>query len=119
MKAQVTSFWEWQQLYSNDDTCLAELTKLRWPEGFQCPQCGHDHGWLLSSRAVYECSQCHHQCSVTAGTLFHASKVPLTKWFWAIYWVSSDKGSVSALRLTKLLELSWRTANKMLRKLRT
>ncbi len=119
MKAQVTSFWEWQQRYPNDDACLAELAKLRWPEGFQCPRCGHDHGWLLSSRAVYECSQCHHQCSATAGTIFHASKVSLTKWLWAIYWVSSDKGSVSALRLTKLLGLSWRTANKMLRKLRT
>jgi anaerobic ribonucleoside-triphosphate reductase len=44
MKAQVTSFWEWQQRYSNDDTCLAELAKLRWPEGFQCPHCGHDRG---------------------------------------------------------------------------
>jgi transposase-like protein len=119
MKAQVTSFWEWQQRYSNDDTCLAELAKLRWPEGFQCPHCGHDHGWLVSSRSIYECSQCHRQCSVTAGTLFHASKVSLTKWFWAIYWVSSDKGSVSALRLAKLLGLSWRTAHKMLRKLRT
>jgi hypothetical protein len=50
--------------------------------------------------------------------LFHASKVLLTKWFWAIYWVSSDKGSVLALRLTKALGNSWHTANKMLRKLR-
>jgi transposase-like protein len=119
MKAEVTSFWEWQQHFPNDAACLAELMQLRWPQGFQCPSCGHDHGWLISSRSLYECSKCHHQSSPTAGTLFHASKVPLTKWFWAIYWVSSDKGSVSGLRLAKLLGISWHTASKMLRKLRT
>lgn len=54
-----------------------------------------------------------------AGTLYHASKVSLTQWFWAIYWVFSDKGSVSALRLTKLLGVSWPTAHEMLRQLRT
>lgn len=119
MKARTSSFWEWQQHFSGDRACLAELAKIRWPNGFQCPECGHDHGWLLNTRALYECSHCHRQTSVTAGTLFHARKVSLTQWFWAIYWVSSDKGSVSALRLAKIIGVSWHTANAMLRKLRT
>lgn len=99
MKAKTSSFWEWQKRYPDDTACLAEIAKLRWPESF-------------------ECSHCHRQTSITAGTLFHASKVSLTQWFWAIYWMSSDKGSVSALRLSKLIGVSWRTAHKMLRKLR-
>lgn len=119
MKAQTSSFWEWQKRYPDDETCLAEIAKLRWPDGFQCPHCGHSHGWQLNTRPVIECSCCHKQTSITAGTLFHASKVSLPRWFWAIYWVSSDKGSVSALRLSKLIGVSWRTAHKMLRKLRT
>jgi transposase-like protein len=119
MKAKTSSFWEWQQRYPDDEACLAEIAKLRWQEGFQCPHCGHNHGWQLNTRPVMECAHCHRQTSVTAGTLFHASKVSLTRWFWAIYWVSSDKGSVSALRLSKLIGVSWRTAHKMLRKLRT
>lgn len=49
---------------------------------------------------------------------FHSTKLPLTKWFWAIYWVSSDKGGISALRLTKLIGVSWPTARLMLKKLR-
>jgi transposase-like protein len=68
---------------------------------------------------VIECAHCGKQTSVTAGTLFHSSKVSLVRWFWAIYWVSADKGSVSALRLTKLIGVSWKTAHAMLRKLRT
>jgi ISXO2-like transposase domain/Transposase zinc-ribbon domain len=119
MKARASSFWEWQKHFSTDEACLKEIAKTRWPEGFQCEKCGHDRGWLLKSRPVYECRRCHHQASVTAGTLFHATKLALTQWSWAIYWVSSDKGSVSAFRLSKLLGVSWRTAHKMLRKLRT
>jgi hypothetical protein len=52
---------------------------------------------------------------VTSGTLFHATKLPLTKWFWAIYWISSDKGGISALRLSKLVGVSWRSAYRVLR----
>jgi hypothetical protein len=55
---------------------------------------------------------------VTAGTVFHSTNLPLVKWFWAIYWVSSDKGGISALRLSKLIEVSWPTAFCLLRKLR-
>ncbi len=119
MKARASSFWEWQKYFPDDETCINEIIRTRWPEGFQCEHCGHDRGWLLKSRPVYECTHCHHQISMTAGTLFHATKLSLRQWFWAIYWVSSDKGSVSALRLSKLIGVSWRTANKMLRKLRT
>ena len=91
------------------------LVQLRWPCGFQCPHCGHDHGYLISTRMQYECSQCHKQTAATAGTLFHATKLPLTKWFWTIYWVGSDKGGISALRLSKLICLNWRSAYLMLK----
>ena len=119
MKARASSFWEWQKHFSDDEACIKEIIQTRWPDGFQCEKCGHNHGWLLHSRPIYECAKCHHQTSVTAGTLFHSTKLALKQWFWAIYWISSDKGSISALRLSKLLGVSWRTASKMLRKLRT
>lgn len=118
MQAEITSFWEWQQHFSDEKTCLQAIVKQRWPEGFCCPQCQHDKGWLLQTRHVFECADCHHHTSITAGTLFHNTKLPLVKWFWCIYWLSSDKGSISALRLTKLIGVSWRTAQRMLRKFR-
>lgn len=119
MQAEITSFWDWQQHFADDKSCLKAIIKLRWPDGFHCPCCGHQKGWLLQTRDVFECAACHHQTSIMAGTLFHNTKLPLVKWFWALYWVSSDKGSISALRLTKLIGVSWVTAHRMLRKLRT
>ncbi len=118
MQTEVTSFWEWQQLYSDEKSCLQALIKLRWPDGFKCRHCDHEKGWLLQDRHVYECAGCHRHTSITAGTVFHNTKLPLVKWFWCIYWMSVDKGSISALRLTKLIGVSWITAQRMLRKLR-
>ena len=118
MQAEITSFWEWQQHFSDEKTCLQAIVKQRWPEGFCCPRCQHGKGWLLQTRHVFECADCHHHTSITAGTLFHNTKLPLVKWFWCIYWLSSDKGSISALRLTKLISVSWLTAQRMLRKFR-
>ena len=118
MKASEISFYDWQRQFASEAACLEQLAKLRWPDGFLCPKCAHDQGYLLSRRGLYECAGCHYQSSVTAGTLFHATKLPLTKWFWAIYWLSTDKGSISALRLSKLIGVSWPTAYAVLRKLR-
>lgn len=119
MRAEITSFWDWQQRFSDEKSCLDALVKRRWPDGFRCPCCGHQKGWLPQARHAYECADCHHHTSVTAGALFHNTKLPPVKWFWSLYWVSSDKGGISALRLAKLIGVSWVTAHRMLRKLRT
>lgn len=119
MKKESMSFFDWQARFNSEQTCKEYLYKEKWPDGFQCPQCGHDHAHYLPSRGLYQCSGCHKQHSVTADTIFHSTKLPLTKWFWAIYWISSDKGGISALRLQKLIGVSWPTARLMLTKLRT
>lgn len=118
MKAPEISFYQWQQHFDTDEACMKHLAQLRWPNGFQCPKCGHDQGYYTQHRAHYECAACYKQTSVTSGTLFHSTKLPLVKWFWAIYWVASDKGSISALRLTKLIGTTWTTSYRMLSKLR-
>lgn len=119
MKAEESSFYEWQRKFSTDEMCMAHLKSLKWGKGFQCSSCGHDHGYWSEEYHRYECADCHHQASVTSDTLFHNTKLPLTKWFWAIYWVASDKGGISALRLSKLIGVTWRTAYRMLKNLRT
>ena len=119
MKMPEASFFEWQRQFGTEADCLNHLKKMRWPNGFVCPRCGCDHGYDVTTRNTYECSQCHKQTSITADTLFHGSRIPLAKWFWAIYFLGSDKGSISALRLSKLIEVNWRTARLILSKLRT
>ncbi len=60
-----------------------QVMEMKWPNGFMCPQCGHDNGIDLHCRELTECSHCHKQTSVLSGTLFHGSHLPLLKWFWA------------------------------------
>ncbi len=84
MKAMETSLPGWQKRYGTEEACTQALTRQGWPEGFRCPRCGHDHGYVISTRHSSECAKCHYQASLTAGTLFHSTNLPLTKWFWAI-----------------------------------
>jgi len=118
MQTQTTNLMKWQNTFKTEISCINYLVKLRWPNGFICPKCNNDHGYYHAKRSHYECAQCHKQTSVTCGTLFHGSKVPLLKWFWAIYHISSDKGGISALRLSKLVDINWRTAFHIRRKIR-
>lgn len=118
MKMSHLTLLEWQDRFSTEESCHAELFTLRWPKGFMCPSCRHEKAHFLPSRRLYQCARCHHQVSVTAGTLFHATKLPLRKWFWAISLIGADKGGISALRLAKHLGVSWRTARLILKKIR-
>lgn len=106
------------QRYGNEDLCQQRLFDIRWPQGFRCPNCGHTHYCKLHSRAVYQCNQCHQQTSLTAGTIFAYSKLPLTIWFLAIYLITQEKNGVSALELSRSLGISynatWRLKHKLM-----
>ena len=119
MKMSGVSLLEWQKRYGTEKACAKALAKVRWPNGFQCPECGSKNAYYLGTRRLSQCAQCRHQVSVTADTLFHATKLPLVKWFWVIYLTASDKGGISALRVSKHIGVSWLTARRMLRKIRT
>lgn len=95
-----------------DDACAAYLAALRWPDGFRCSTCGHDHGWMLETKAwTYQCAECGKQTSVTAGTVMHGSKLALSTWFCAAYLMATHSNSIPALQLQKLLGLgSYKTA---------
>lgn len=107
---QQLSFLQFQDRYSDEDKCLSHLIELRWPEGFECPHCSAKRSCFKPSRGVFECYECRKLTSPTAGTVFHRTKVPLRKWFWAIYWLSTPKKSVSTLFLSRQLEVNYRTA---------
>jgi hypothetical protein len=109
---------EFQKKFNSEDACLDHLEELRWPRGFICPNCQHDVGYRLTKRRLIQCSVCRHQTSVTAGTLFHKTRIPLVKWFYMIYLTTSDKGGASALRLAKQLGMHYATVWFCLHKIR-
>jgi hypothetical protein len=109
---------ELEKRFSSDEACREYLFALRWPEGFICPRCGGGHAWP-TGRGLWLCAQCRHQASVTAGTIFQGSRLPLTLWFRAIWHVTSSKSGMSALSVQRILGLgSYQTAWAWLHKLR-
>jgi hypothetical protein len=99
---------EFDRRFLTEKACLDYLFQLRWPEGFSCPHCGHAKYWT-SAKGLYLCRQCEHQQSVTAGTIFHGTR--MTLWFKALWWFSTHKAGVNATALKELLGLgSYHTA---------
>jgi len=99
MKMQQVSLLDWQKRFYSEHACEKALIKIRWPEGFISPRCNSMEKSYITTRKMFQCSKCRHQVSVTAGTLFHATNLPLVKWFWAIYLTASDKGVMADLKM--------------------
>jgi transposase-like protein len=109
---------ELEKRFSTEDACREYLFKLRWPEGFLCPRCGGQDIWQMQ-RGLSLCRVCRLQVSVTAGTIFQGSRLPLTLWFRAMWFVTSQKNGASALALKRTLGFgSYQTAWVWLHKLR-
>ncbi len=109
---------EFEHRFSDEEACRAYLFALRWPDGFVCPRCGGQTVWPMS-RGLSLCRGCRRQVSVSSGTVFQDRKLPLTTWFRAMWYVTSQKNGVSALGLQRVLGLgSYKTAWALLHKLR-
>lgn len=118
-KAAAISFKEFQARYSTEDACREELFHLRFPNGFICPKCGHRECYPIRTRNTYQCCACRHQTSVTAGTVMHRTRLPLTVWFWAIYHCAIDKRGISAVQLSHTLNICYDSAWHLLTRIRT
>lgn len=109
-----------QRLYGTEAQCEAALTQARWPNGFVCPACGASHAvsFRLHGKPGWECLDCGKQTTLTAGTIFHSTKLPLTVWFLAMYLMTQSKNNVAALELRRLLGISypaaWRIKHKLM-----
>jgi transposase-like protein len=109
---------EFRASFGDEQQCAEQLRRQRWPAGFACPRCGGPGCGYMAARQVHECARCGYQCSVTAGTIFHKTRTPLSSWFWAIYRMSHDKKGISAVQLAKEIGVSYPTAWLMLHKIR-
>ncbi len=94
-----------------EQECREYLTALRWPGGVECPRCTENVRLLwLSSRSKWHCYECRYQFSVTAGTLFHRSHLPVWKWFVAVHLMLSSPTGLSANELRRVIGGSYKTA---------
>jgi len=109
---------ELERRFCTEEGCVEYLAALRWPSGWACPRCAGTDAWSIR-RARWLCDHCRYEMSVTAGTIFQDTHVPLTIWFRAMWQITSQKNGISALGLQRVLGLgSYKTAWAMLHKLR-
>jgi hypothetical protein len=94
-----------QRHYGTEEQCEAALEKARGPDGFRSPRCNsHEHGLVYGRRLKrYQCRNCCHQATLTAGTIMQSTKLPLTTWFLAFYLIGQAKNGISSLELSRHL----------------
>jgi transposase-like protein len=109
------SFNHW---FPDERACVAYLERLRWPDGFVCPRCSNPRGWRTGD-GRHVCVSCDRRISVTAGTIFHGTRIPLTTWFAGAWQIVNQKNGVSTLGLQQALGLTrYETAWTMTHRLR-
>lgn len=100
--------------FHDNDAARAYLESVRWPQGPVCPHCSSENEYRLEGEAhrkgLLKCGDCRKQYSVTVGTVFERSKIPLSKWLMAAYLLCSSKKGISAHQLSRTLGVTYKTA---------
>ncbi len=96
--------------YGTEASCREVLAELRWPDGVQCPRCQGERQAYDSARYVWDCYSCSYQFSALSGTIFHDTKLPLRKWFVAVFLMVEARKGVSANQMKRTLGVSYKTA---------
>lgn len=112
------SYEEFHRQFGSEEQCEAALVKTRWPQGYCCPRCQGKRAALThNGRRLWECLWCGYQCSSIVGTIMEATKLPLTKWFLAMFLLTQSKNAIAALELMRQLGVTYKTAWMMKHKL--
>jgi len=118
MREYPMTFDEFVKQFNTEEQCRDYLYRMRWPDGFVCPHCKGTEYWTINDK-LCECRVCKRQTSVTAGTIFQDTRIPLRTWFIAIWWITTQKYGASAEGLQQILGLgSYKTAWTWLHKIR-
>lgn len=96
--------------FGTEEKCRAVLEELRWPDGIRCPRCNSVKISRIHDRAQFDCDICRYQFSVTSGTIWHDTHLPLRKWFMAIYLTVESKKGFSANQMKRVIGVSYKTA---------
>lgn len=104
---------EFMTLYDTEALCESALVSQRWPHGFHCPGCEHDvaNAFRRGGLLYWQCKACRRQTSLYAGTMFEHTRLPLTKWFLAMYLMTQSKTHIAALEWRRHLGITWRAAS--------
>ncbi len=108
---QFNSLYELLEYFNTEDICLGYLAEQRWQSEVSCTHCNHTKTYQLKGKTKrYKCASCRKQFNAKAGTIFEDSKIPLRKWFAAIYLILAHRKGLSSHQLARDLNVTQKTA---------
>jgi transposase-like protein len=106
------------ETFSDEQVCIDHLRAIRWKDGAYCPHCGSTKVYHFSDNRTHKCGDCRQRFSIKVGTIFEDTKLPLRKWFIAIWLITSHKRGVASTQLAKDLKITQKSAWFVLHRLR-
>ena len=118
MIQQFDSLMHMMQVFSDEQVCIDHLRAIRWKNGAYCPHCGSTTVYHFSDNRTHKCGDCRQKFSIKVGTIFEDTKLPLSKWFMAIWMVTSHTKGIASTQLAKDLKITQKSAWFVLHRLR-
>jgi len=118
MLKQFDSLFALFEAFPNEQTAIDHFTAIRWKSGAFCPYCGSTRVMHFSDKKTHKCSDCRQRFSIKVGTIFEDTKLPLRKWFAAIWLITSHKKGIASTQLAKDLKITQKSAWFVLHRLR-
>ncbi|MCY1704567.1 IS1595 family transposase [Pannonibacter sp. SL95] len=118
MIAQIDSLFDMMAAFPDEQSCLDHLQAIRWQDGEFCPHCGGMRVYHFSDRKTFKCGDCRQRFSIKVGTIFEDTKLPLRKWFMAIWMITNHPKGIASTTLAKDLKVTQKTAWFILHRLR-
>jgi transposase-like protein len=118
MLKQFRTLAELNEAFADPQAAVDHFTAIRWKNGQFCPHCGHDKVYSLKRKNIYRCAQCKTNFSITVGTIFENSKLPLRVWFGAIWLITNHKKGIASTTLAVDLGITQKSAWFLLHRLR-
>jgi transposase len=105
------TFSQFKSRFSDDDLCLEEIKKIRFPNGIPCSRCNRfTKHYRVAGRKAYACKYCRNQVYPLTGTIFEKSSTPLHLWLYAMFLLTHTRAEISILTLQKELGVTYKTA---------
>jgi transposase-like protein len=116
--AQIDSLFDLMATFPDEQACVEQLKAIRWQDGEFCPHCGDNRVYHFSDRKTFKCGACRKRFSIKVGTIFEDTKLPLRKWFMAIWLITNHPKGVASTTLAKDLKITQKSAWFVLHRLR-
>lgn len=118
MLTNFDSLYSLFEAFPDEQSCIDHLRAIRWRDGEACPYCGGGKIYHFSDRKTFKCGECGQRFSIKVGTIFEDTKLPLRKWFAAIWMITNHPKGIASTTLAKDLKVTQKTAWFVLHRLR-